>query len=55
MIDRPLAPTTPLISQCTISGFERQPFVINELDQDMEIIAKPSSGENERLKVAVTQ
>jgi hypothetical protein len=53
MIDRSLAPTTPLISQCTISGFDRQPFVINALDQDLEIIAKPSSGENYRLKVAM--
>jgi hypothetical protein len=55
MIDRSLAPTTPLISQCTISGFDRQPFVINELDQYLEIIAKPSSGGNDRLKVTVAQ
>jgi hypothetical protein len=40
MIDRPLAPTTPLI---------------NELDQYLEIIAKPSSGGNDRLKVTVAQ
>jgi hypothetical protein len=53
MIDHPLAPTTPLISQCTISGFDRQPFVINALDQSLEIIAKPGSGENYRLNVTV--